>query len=221
MLYCSECGRKYKLISKKNECPYCVKERMWEKKKHWYLQNLFPAKIQSVILENDLHADINDVLAVVKQNKGLFFHGSPGIGKTTYACSVMLDIIKYTIVEMLPKKSYGFVTMLELLGEIKQTFSTTDTSVVVNKYREIDILILDDIGVEKITDWTLQVVYSIVNYRYMDMCPTIFTSNLDLKNLATILNNRIVSRILETCLIFNFDEHSTNFRKQGVKYGRD
>ena len=61
------------------------------------------------------------------------------------------------------------------------------------------LLILDDIGVERVSDFVLETLYRVINYRYVNMLPTIFTSNLNIQELADKIGDRSVSRIVEMC----------------------
>lgn len=71
---------------------------------------------------------------------------------------------------------------------------------------KVNVLILDDFGVEKMTDWAYQMLYSLINYRYENLKTTIYTSNLDLEELAAHTgDSRLTSRIQEDCTIIKFD----------------
>lgn len=61
------------------------------------------------------------------------------------------------------------------------------------------LLILDDLGSEKMTDWVAETFYLILNRRYNDMLPTIVTSNLPVSALAERIGDRTASRIVEMC----------------------
>jgi DNA replication protein DnaC len=58
------------------------------------------------------------------------------------------------------------------------------------------IIVFDDIGAEKVSDWTRERLYLIINKKYEDMIPMIFTSNCDLEILSARLGDRISSRIM-------------------------
>lgn len=61
------------------------------------------------------------------------------------------------------------------------------------------LLFLDDLGVEKPSDWVLQTLYLIVDQRYNDNQPLVISSNFDLDEIATRLDDRIASRIVGLC----------------------
>lgn len=129
--------------------------------------------------------------------RGIYIHGSVGTGKT-HLC--------YAI-----KKKYDdpqgrfwakFWNTTELLREMRLDF---DRNGMDKKHVEEELmdrkylLILDDVGAEKMSDWVAETFYLIVNKRYNEMLPTIFTSNLSIADLAERIGDRTVSRIVEMC----------------------
>jgi DNA replication protein DnaC len=92
--------------------------------------------------------------------------------------------------------------MPELLLKLRGTFknsSESDESEIIKTYSEAKILYLDDLGVEKVSDWALQTIYLIIDRRYSEMLRTIISSNLSLDQLADRLDDRIASRIAGMC----------------------
>ena len=71
---------------------------------------------------------------------------------------------------------------------------------VLHIYQQVDFLILDDMGTEKITDWVNEKLYQIINYRYENFKSTVLTTNLSGDQLADRLGERIPSRIAQMCL---------------------
>jgi DNA replication protein DnaC len=63
-----------------------------------------------------------------------------------------------------------------------------------------DLLILDDLGAEKPTEWALEKIYQLVNLRYESLRPMIATTNLDLNSLERLLGERTFGRLIEMCL---------------------
>jgi DNA replication protein DnaC len=125
------------------------------------------------------------------KGKGLYFYSrNKGTGKTMLAVAAANSIIKkYAI----PLK---FISSLDLLDEIKKTYnegSKYSESDLMDCYRNIDVLVIDDIGVERQTSWISDKLYSILNYRMENKKVTLFTSNCKVGELN--LDERIVSRI--------------------------
>lgn len=143
----------------------------------------------------DIEAKRWALLEGFKSGSSYFLFGIPGTGKTHMAVALMRETIS-------SPDTMRFVTMADLLLKIKATFepcADESETYVINHYSKVPCLILDDIGVEKPTEWTLQTLYTIIDRRYRNMEQTVFTSNLSLKELADRLGERIPSRIAEMC----------------------
>lgn len=63
------------------------------------------------------------------------------------------------------------------------------------------VFVLDDIGVEKVSEFVEEFMYMVINKQYEKVYPIVITSNLPLSQLAEKLGDRVVSRIKEMCII--------------------
>ena len=136
-----------------------------------------------------------------KGGKGIYLHGAVGTGKThiCYAIKQHYD----------DEKTWRYLQMwnvVDLMHEIRSDFDRSPY----DKRRPEEgltdperrkILILDDIGAEKATDFVAETLYRIVNHRYINQLPTIFTSNCTVQELADKIGERSTSRIVEMCEI--------------------
>ncbi|MGB4439337.1 MAG: ATP-binding protein [Sedimentibacter sp.] len=103
---------------------------------------------------------------------GLYIEGTNGTGKTHLAAAISLQLINKGVPVVCK-------TSIELLDDIKRAFDANKTNEfeVISVYKQVDLLIIDDLGKEQCTDWSMSTLYSILNDRYEDMKPTIITTN--------------------------------------------
>lgn len=129
---------------------------------------------------------------------GLYIEGCVGSGKT-YAASAIAKAF------ILSGYSVAMGTTLSMLEEIKRSYDD-DRAPGISRYVGSDVLIMDDIGKETTSSWALTNLFQIVNSRYEDMLPTIYTSQYDVDTLLSRMARygdretaeAIVSRIVQT-----------------------
>ena len=107
-----------------------------------------------------------------KLGKGLYFEGSNGTGKTHLAAAITLRLISNGVPVI-------FKTCADLLSDVKEAYDSKDKrdQEIMNIYKTVDLLVIDDLGKERCTDWSMSVLYQIVNARYENNKPIIITTN--------------------------------------------
>ena len=141
--------------------------------------------------------------------KGLMLIGPPGIGKTHIAVSVLRHVIKSTGARGL------YYDTRALLRDIRSTYNPVLNAAEMDVLRpvmEAELLVLDDLGAERLTDWVEETMSLIVNTRYNERRPTIFTSNYedipeegDMNSLLVRVGFRLHSRLSEMCEFLEYD----------------
>lgn len=136
-------------------------------------------------------------------SRGLFLEGQPGVGKTHLAVAVLKQAIQTTGARGL------FYDTRDLLRVIRSTYDpairTTELEVL-RPVMHADLLVLDDLGAEKTSEWVDETMNLIVNTRYNERRLTIFTSNYpdipddtDPNSLLFRIGARMRSRLHEMC----------------------
>jgi DNA replication protein DnaC len=100
--------------------------------------------------------------------------------------------------------THGSISVPDLLLEIRECFNGRTGEGkwgLIEKYAGSRCLIMDDLGVEKTSKWSMQTLYSIIDRRYRDERQTLVTSNLTLNEIAEKVGDRIASRIAGMCKV--------------------
>jgi DNA replication protein DnaC len=145
--------------------------------------------------------DIRDRLEVIMTSRrGMYIHGSVGTGKTYIAYALKAEWDSRATVKSM------FWDATELMREIKADFDRPAEAKTRAEQRIMDfkgLLFIDDIGAEKMTDFVAETMHVIINHRYNNRMPVIFTSNFPVSDLANHLGGlageRIASRIVQEC----------------------
>lgn len=124
--------------------------------------------------------------------KGIYLNGNFGSGKT-YLLSAMLN-------ELAKKGTkVAIIYYPEFLRALKESFNTADEfKYKFNYVKKVDVLLLDDIGAETLTEWSRdEILGTILQYRMEENLPTLFTSNLTMEELEVHLSiaNRNIDKL--------------------------
>ena len=172
----------------------------WDRDLPELMKSIFPPRICRDLPKLTIEIHPKEIQHIIDSKEGFFLFGISGGGKTLYASALLLEVIKYSRMNKLGNPSSIFVQSLDLMEQIKSTFQDNERSEnILKTHSEANLLILDDVGAEKVTDWVLQTLGYIINTRYEYLRPTIITSNFNLNELQECLDTRIVSRIYEMC----------------------
>lgn len=149
---------------------------------------------------------------------GIYFEGKNGTGKTHLAVAIALQLMNQGVPVICK-------TSIDLLADIKKAYDNEKISEasVVSVYKAVDLLIIDDLGKEQCTEWSMSVLYAIINERYESMKPTIITTNynedmlisrMTLKNGDSSNIEAIISRLRESTEVVTMAWE--DYRSKGV-----
>ena len=131
---------------------------------------------------------------------GLYLFGACGTGKTHLAAGIARELI-------LMGRQVVFTCVPGLCFEIRKAFdkdSKITEQNAVSAYISSEYLVLDDLGVEKPTEWVKKTLSYIIYERDNMFKPTIITSNLSLDDIASHIDRRTASRIAGMSRIIRF-----------------
>lgn len=135
---------------------------------------------------------------ILEKGFGIYIYGDKGTGKTHLTSCMANELIRQY-------KQVLFTNFFEISKSIRATFKGKGNEIdLINKIANVDFLFIDDLGTEKVTKegedtWLQDKIFEVINKRYNNMKPTIFTSNYSLQELVQDrgLLDKTVDRILE------------------------
>ncbi len=123
---------------------------------------------------------------------GILFCGTPGTGKSFYACAIANALLERQISALVT----NFPRLLNIFQAAK------DKQRYIDALRQYQLLVIDDLGVERESAYAAEQVYSVIDARYRSGLPIIVTTNMTIPELekpGTMQGSRIYDRILEMC----------------------
>ena len=167
--------------------------------------SLMDAKLKSATLKTFTQKEDNQKLYTIvknyvdnfetfyKSNRGLLFWGTVGTGKSYAAACIANELLN----RKTPVVMTSFVKALQVIQD-----NTENETEFVNRLCAARLLIIDDLGTERNTDYALEKVYNVIDSRYRTGKPLILTTNLNLQDMQMtqdIRYQRIYDRIFEMC----------------------
>jgi DNA replication protein DnaC len=163
-----------------------------------------PEQEKALSFARDYALTFNDVM---KTGRSALFIGKPGTGKTHLAVGIALRIMGAE------NRSALFTTVQRAIRRVKDTWtkeSSETESQAIAALAYPDLLILDEVGVQFGSEFEKQVLFDVLNDRYEKRKPVILLSNLDAKEVAGYLGERIADRLREDggkVIVFNWESH--------------
>ena len=142
----------------------------------------------------------------------LSLHGPYGVGKTHLAVAAAGE-----------REDQGdevfFATVADLLDYLRATFgpdSDVSHDDLLDRIRNADVLVLDDMGAERSTPFAEDKLFQIVGYRYEERLPTIITTSQQIETIASA-RPRIASRLQDPLVVTEMPMEAPDFRRGGLR----
>lgn len=149
----------------------------------------------------------NNFEQVLKTGRSAMFVGRPGTGKTHLAAGIGLQIMRQQ------RRTVLFTTVMRAVRRVKDTWSKDSAETegqAIAAMSAPDLLILDEVGVQFGSEFEKNILFDVLNERYIKRRPTLFLSNLPKDEVIAYLGDRIMDRLREDggkLIPFTWDSH--------------
>ncbi len=181
-------------------CPKCLEERLMAEK---LKGSAIPKRFQNRSIESFVATDRwqQQALAMVKsyadnlvdnmnQGRCIVMAGNPGTGKTHLSIGIARKVIEQ-------RGTAVYLTVSDLILRVRDSWGTGQTTTLIDGFAEVDLLILDEVGVQAGSDNERNIVFDVINKRYAEMKPTIVLTNLNRDGCIRFLGQRVWDRLTE------------------------
>lgn len=127
----------------------------------------------------------------VQVGPSLLLVGTTGTGKTHLAYGAIRSLIGAEV-----GVRWQATTAADLYADLRPR-TGVDTERELRSVSRCPLLILDDLGAARTSEWTEEITYRLINHRYNEMLPTLITTNLPIRDLRTAVGDRVASRLAE------------------------
>ncbi|WP_270846899.1 ATP-binding protein [Streptococcus lutetiensis] len=200
---CPQCNKEERLEFEEQKAQASFK-RNEEMKRLYYLKefSLMDSELKNATFDNfkvdtaERQADLDFIKKEAREyikgaQNNIVLIGDCGVGKSHLAYSAIKAISDYN------KKLATVINVVDLVAKVKEDFSLesyyTNLLSGKDKHDQIEYLVLDDLGTEKTSEWSSNLIYSILNKR----TNTIITTNLTPPEIQRRYGKRIFSRIFK------------------------
>lgn len=164
---------------------------------------------------------LSNLINITNAGQGIYCYSNrPGTGKTTLATNALLRYLYYSVRKEpsdIDNRRVYYINTAEFLDRLRKSMNSGDDELelLMSELQDPQVapklILLDDIGNEKVSEWVSERLYTLINMRVSNGLATIFTSNLSVDDLGLRLGTRIASRIRGTCksVQFNGPDHRT------------
>ena len=212
-----------------------MKDQEQKKRQHYkeiinqfYSQNYISKRLKEYKFDNFKVTDINKKEVEIakdytnkcinnKLENGLIITGNSGVGKTHLAASISNELIQKDILVLMGR-------LTSLLDMIKETFKDNSKSEneLIDLFSNLDMIVIDDLGTEKISQWALDKLYTIIENRNENKLPIIITTRFDKQSLLNRfyqsndkdLSNAIIQKLYQMCYGIELKRYDENEKEK-------
>lgn len=130
-------------------------------------------------------------IATVRHGPSLLLLGPTGVGKTFQAYGALRALADSGV-----QCTWMFTTAADLYARLRPRHGI-DSETEFRRHADAALLVIDDLGAAKGSEWVEEINYRVINHRYEHVLPTLITSNVPASQLGAQLGDRVASRLTE------------------------
>lgn len=145
-----------------------------------------------------------DIVEHVEDGDNLFLYSpTTGNGKTSWATKMANFYIRKTVFTGKIENLVLYINVTDFLEKLRASYKGEVEGIdeLKAKLRKAKIVIMDDLGAEKPSEWARERLYEVINHRDNEMLTTIYTSNLSIDKIEERLGSRIASRVRNSTVV--------------------
>lgn len=160
-------------------------------------------------MENILLSCITYARDFDNHEKNLFFYGSPGLGKTFLSHAIAKDLLEKGKIVLYQTAG----DLIDFIRNNKFDHNQQEENPMLERIFRSDLLIIDDLGTEYLTEFAKMELYNIINKRLLTGKKMVISTNLSLRELQEKYPNRLTSRILGHFELYKFYGEDIRIKK--------
>ena len=212
-----------------------LKEQIQKKRKHFeqmirqfYIQNYSSKRIQDyqfknlIITENnkkevEIAKDFTEKCINKNQKNGLIITGKSGVGKTHLATAILNKLTEKDMLVLMGR----LILLLDVIRDTFKDFSSKEKDII-ELYSKVDVLIIDDLGTERISSWALEKLYTIIENRNENKLPIIVTTRFNKESLLDRfyqsedeeLSEAVIQKLYQFCYGIELKKYDQNEKEK-------
>ena len=212
-----------------------LKEQIQKKRKHFeqmirqfYIQNYSSKRIQDyqfknlIITENnkkevEIAKDFTEKCINKNQKNGLIITGKSGVGKTHLATAILNKLTEKDMLVLMGR----LIVLLDVIKDTFKDFSSKEKDII-ELYSKVDMLIIDDLGTERISSWALEKLYTIIENRNENKLPIIVTTRFNKESLLDRfyqsedeeLSEAVIQKLYQFCYGIELKKYDQNEKEK-------
>ena len=196
--------------------------------RQFYIQNYISKQIQDYQFDNFIITETNKKEVEIakdfiekcinkNQKNGLIITGKSGVGKTHLATAFLNKLTEKDMLVLMGR----LILLLDVIKDTFKDFSSREKDII-ELYSKVDMLIIDDLGTERISNWALEKLYTIIENRNENKLPIIVTTRFNKETLLDRflqsedkeLSEAVIQKLYQFCYGIELKKYDQNEKEK-------